>query len=60
MNHEKSCDRCFYYNYDEAFGAYVCEMELDEDEMERFLMGNTARCPYFRFDDEYKTVNRQI
>ena len=33
---------------------------LDEDEMENFMRENTAGCPFFRFDNEYKTVNKQI
>ena len=33
------CDDCEYYDYDEEWGAYVCNMSLDEDEMRLFLTG---------------------
>ncbi len=34
-----NCEECVYYDYDEELAAYVCEADLDEDEMERFLRG---------------------
>ncbi|MFR5772166.1 MAG: DUF6472 family protein [Lachnospirales bacterium] len=40
--------------------CYTCLVDLDEDEMENFMRENTAGCPFFRFDNEYKTVNKQI
>ena len=36
------------------------EINLDEDEMVRFLSGRTQSCPYYRFYDEYKSVQKQI
>ena len=54
-----NCESCVYYDYDEDYEAYVCCAGLDEDDMVRFLSGNTARCPYYRFYDEYKSVQRQ-
>ena len=54
------CEDCEFYDYDEELDAYVCDMSLDEDEMVSFLAGNTARCPYFRYYDEYKSVHKQI
>ena len=44
---------------DEELDAYVCDMRLDEDEMVRFLSGRTSSCPYYRFYDEYKSVQKQ-
>ena len=35
-------------------------MNLDEDEMVQFLSGHTRACPYYRFYDEYKSVQKQI
>ena len=32
-----NCETCAFYTYDEEYGYYVCEADLDEDEMERFL-----------------------
>ena len=43
-----NCEECVYYDYDEELAAYVCEADLDEDEMERFLRG-----------DDYRTARRQ-
>ena len=35
------------------------EMDLDEDEMARYLSRTTSACPYFEPGDEYKIVRRQ-
>ena len=32
-----SCESCAYYAYDEDYECYTCEMDLDEDELVRFL-----------------------
>ena len=55
-----NCESCEFYDYDEYEDAYVCTMRLDEDEMYRFLQGNNASCPYYRYYDEYKSVHKQI
>ena len=55
-----SCESCVFYDYDEDYDAYVCQMNLDEDEMVSFLSGHTRACPYYRFYDEYKSVQKQI
>lgn len=63
QGNEKSaanCESCVFYDYDEDYETYVCTMNLDEDEMVRFLSGNTRTCPYYRFYDEYKSVQKQI
>ena len=54
-----NCDTCNYYVYDEDYECYVCDMDLDEDDMVRFLQGNTNGCPYYRSDDEYSVVRHQ-
>lgn len=54
-----SCESCVYYDYDEYLDAYICTVNLDEDEYRNFLHGDCARCPYYRFYDEYKSVQRQ-
>ena len=53
------CDFCAYYDYDEEAEQYVCEIDLDEDEMLNFLSFNTQSCPYFNPYDEYKIVEKQ-
>ncbi len=55
----KNCESCEFYDYDEEYDAYVCAMNLDEDEMADFLGRNTGTCPYYRFYDEYKSVHKQ-
>jgi hypothetical protein len=53
------CETCTFYDYDEDYEAYVCTMNLDQVEMGAFLSGNTRACPYYRFYDEYKSVQKQ-
>lgn len=55
-----NCESCEFYDYDEEYGENVCIMKLDEDEMVNFLSGNTNYCPYYRYYDEYKSVQKQI
>ncbi|OPX43325.1 hypothetical protein CLHUN_28730 [Ruminiclostridium hungatei] len=60
MKGAKNCECCINYIYDEDFASYQCGANLDEDEMGRFLRYSFNNCPYFRFNDEYKTVRKQI
>ena len=55
-----TCESCEFYDYDEELDAYVCQVSLDEDEMISFISGQTGRCPYYRYYDEYKSVHKQI
>ena len=50
------CESCMYYQYDEEYEEYFCDVNLDEDEMERFLRDGFRNCPYYRLEDEYRTV----
>ena len=50
------CETCRNYVYDEDYEYYVCDMDLDEDEMYRFLSGSTDSCPYYQLDNEYLIV----
>jgi hypothetical protein len=54
-----NCETCAFYTYDEEYGYYVCEADLDEDEMVRFLSNQSSQCPYWRPGDEYLTARRQ-
>ena len=56
---QSKCESCEYYDYDEYMESYGCTMSLDEDEYARFMQGRTAECPYFKFYDEYKSVQKQ-
>ena len=40
-----SCEYCSNYVYDEDYEYYVCDQDLDEDEMVRFLTGRQNACP---------------
>lgn len=53
------CEYCAYYVYDEFDGGYSCQINLDEDEMYRFMSSSNDSCPYFRLDDEYAVVRKQ-
>ena len=56
-----SCDICMNYTYDEDYECYTCEVDLDEDEMEKFLTDSfQGGCPYYRLEDEYRTVRKQM
>lgn len=54
-----NCEDCLYFDVDEETDEEICTMELDEDEMERLVAGRYPTCPYFRFYDEYKLVQKQ-
>ena len=53
------CEECAYYAYDEDYESYFCEINLDEDEMLRFLESSYNNCPYYRSGDEYEIVRKQ-
>ena len=53
------CESCVFYLYDEEYDDYVCDMDLDEDEMVLFLQHQYTACPYFSFSDDYKLAGRQ-
>lgn len=55
-----NCEFCANYVYDEQEETYYCDVNLDEDEMYRFLKGDTRACPYFVSGDEYKVVRHQM
>lgn len=56
-----NCESCEFYDYDEIYDEYYCKMDLDQDEMIRFVCGESTGCPYYRFFDEYKSiVHKQI
>lgn len=60
MGEQSGCEYCSNYVYDDEYECYECSMSLDEDEMVSFLQGRRSGCPYFRFDDEYRIVRKQI
>ena len=59
-NRKTSCECCGNYVYDEQNDYYVCEVNLDEDEMYRFVKGEFSDCPYYQYGDEYQIVRKQM
>lgn len=58
-NNSSNCETCLYFDYDEEWESEICTLDLDEDEMERLASGRYSGCPYYRFYDEYKFVQKQ-
>ena len=54
------CDICSNYQYDEDYEYYVCMVDLDEDDMGHFLQGGSFDCAFYRRDDEYAVVRKQM
>ena len=55
-----SCDTCAYYSYDEDYEAYMCDVNMDEDEVVRLMYDKHYTCPYYRNGDEYAVVRKQM
>lgn len=55
-----NCDNCIHYYFDDESECYVCDMDLDQDEMRLFIIGDFKQCPYFRFGDDYTIVRKQM
>ena len=53
------CEMCLNYVYDDDDEAYVCEADIDEDDMAHMWGGRRRHCPYWRSNDEYRTVKHQ-
>ena len=55
------CEDCLYYEYDDEYGFYVCDMDLDEDETAQFIGGRFQNCPYYRirFEGAFSTYNHR-
>ena len=57
---ETSCDTCLYFEYDEDYEAYMCDMDMDEDEYAHLMSDECYSCPYYRNGDEYAVVRKQM
>ena len=55
-----SCETCAFYIYDDEYGAYLCDMNMDEDDYVRIMSDRYYQCPYYRNGDEYAVVRRQM
>ena len=57
---EASCENCMYFDYpDDEESDKECVLNMDQDDMSHLFSGAAQRCPYFRFWDEYKFVQKQ-
>ena len=54
------CDYCAYNAYDEDEEEYYCSVNLDEDDMARFMSHKYKKCPYFKNGEEYRVVRHQM
>lgn len=54
------CEFCTNYIYNDEMEFYECLVNLDEDETYKFMTNSIFECPYYRFDDEYKIVKKQM
>ena len=54
------CETCAYYFFDEDYEEYVCDAAMDEDDFVRLTESGFKGCPYYRDNDEYKVVRRQL
>ncbi|MEE0930984.1 MAG: DUF6472 family protein [Acutalibacteraceae bacterium] len=59
MYGKSNCEHCANYVFDEECDCYICQINLDEDEVVKFMQNTFADCHYFKFYDEYKMVNKQ-
>lgn len=60
MDAKNCCEYCMYYNYNEDYEYYECEINLDEDEMMRFLSESQKQCSHFKMGNEYAIVKKQM
>lgn len=54
------CETCVNYVYDEDYEESICTVNLDEDELVCFMEDSHYCCPYYRLDDEYAVVRKQM
>ena len=59
MGWKGSCDTCAYLIYDEDFGEYLCDINMDEDDFSRLMQDEHADCPYYRNGDQYAVARKQ-
>lgn len=55
-----NCESCAFYEYDEDYEDYVCDVDMDEDEAVRLMGDSSYECPYYRSGDEYAVVKKQM
>ena len=54
------CDYCINYRYDEDVEGYICDVDMDEDDYARMRSSDYSTCPYYRSNDDYLIVRKQM
>lgn len=54
------CEYCSHYGYDEDYEDYLCDVDMDEDDLARMEERRNKNCPYFNGKDEYAIVRKQM
>jgi len=57
---ETNCESCYHYVFDDDSECHICQIDLDEDEMAKFITDSFRHCPYYQYNDEYIIVRKQI
>ena len=60
MTMQTNCDFCAYNEYDEEDECYYCSVNMDEDDMARFIQSSYKNCLYYKSADEYQVVRHQM
>ncbi len=60
MRSGTECDSCTHYVFNEETEEYECLVTLDEDDYYNFISRKSRCCPYYRRDDEYGVVKKQM
>lgn len=55
-----NCEYCSHYSYDEELEEYLCDVDMDEDDLVRLNSRENKACPYFNGGDEYTIVRKQM
>ena len=56
-----TCETCEFYDWDEDYEEYVCRQHMDQDEAYAYhsMRSSQRGCPFYRYHNEYKTVQKQ-
>lgn len=53
------CETCAYYDVIDEDGTMGCVVDVDEDDLYRERADTRSTCPFYKFYDEYKSVQKQ-
>jgi len=55
-----NCNECANLIYDEETEEWVCDVDMDEDDLVRYLTSPAEACRYYQNGDEYRVVRKQM